>query len=107
MLEDIKEVYKPMNERKFSISKEFVKSCYKQNAIPISSFVVQNLFRDDLYAILNKVISTEHSNALCDSLPYIDIDMKEICFANNALSDKQFAQLLNSIMEDKKLYMNL
>ena len=60
-----------------------------------------------MYAILNKVISVEHSNALCDSLPYIDIDMKEICFANNALTDKQFAKLLTGIMEDKKLYMNL
>ena len=95
MLEDIKDVYKPINiENTFNISKEFAKSCYKNNTIPISSFVIQNLFRDDLYAIFNKVISVDHSNALGESLKYIDIDMKEICFANNKLSDKQFAHLL-------------
>ena len=56
---------------------------------------------------MNKAITVDQSDALGESLKYIQKDFKEICFADNGLSDKQFASLLAHIMTEEKLYNDL
>ena len=73
----------------------------------MSSIVIQDWFRDDLYALVNSTITNEQSIALSKSIHHIKAEIQEICFANNNLSDKQFADLLDHIQLDSRLYNNL
>ena len=71
MLNDIKDVNSSKSDLTAGeMSKEFAKQCYKHHTFPISSFVIQNLFREDLYAVFDKVITEDHSMALAESLKH-------------------------------------
>ena len=90
------------------MQKEFVKECHKHsNTTPISSFVVQDWFREDLYALMNTNINPDQSLALANTFKYIEHNVSEICFANNNMSDSQFAELLTAIKDETKQYNNL
>ena len=68
MLNDIKDVNASKTELlRNEMSREFAKQCYKNHTFPISSFVIQNLFRDDLYLVINKTINQDQSAALAES----------------------------------------
>ena len=70
--------------------------------MPISSIVIQNWFREDLYALMNSSITPEQTIALSKTFKLIKSDVKEILFANNNMNDKQFADLLSHMIEDEK-----
>ena len=96
------------NDKSNDIRKEFAKQCHKQNnALPIPSIVIQDWFRDDLYALMNVSISPEQSMALAKTFKHYDKAIKEICFADNNMNDRQFADLLSHIITDEKQYNDL
>ena len=87
---------------------EFVKECHRNsNAIPISSIIIQDWFKPDLYALLNQTITLEQTSALSKTFKYIKKDIKEICFANNNMTDKQFADILDAIVSNEKQHNTL
>ena len=45
--------------------------------------------------------------ALAKAFRYYEKDVKEICFSNNNMNDKQFADLLSRIITDEKQYNDL
>ena len=48
------------HDNSFDVQKEFAKQCLKQNdAIPISSLIIQDQFREDLYSLMNVHLTPE------------------------------------------------
>ena len=112
LLNDTHRVFGPgYHENSLDVHKEFAKHCHKRgNAIPISSIVIQDWFKDDLYALMHVGVTPEQSMALANSFKYYGHngqDVKEICFFNNNMADKQFADLLTAMIEDEKQYNDL
>ena len=59
-------------ENEHDMQKEFAKQCHKHNdALPISSIVIQDWFSDDLYALMNHTITPEQSLALANTFKYM------------------------------------
>ena len=109
LMKDTHEIFGPRyNENSLDIQKEYAKNCYKlKDAIPISSLIIQNWFREDLYALMNVGVTPEQSKALSKVFKYIEQDVKEICFANNNFTDAQFASLLSHMIADEKQFNDL
>ena len=56
---------------------------------------------------MNHTITPEQTTALANTFKYMKSDVKEICFANNNMNDKQFADLLTHMTQDPKQFNNL
>ena len=83
------------------MAKEFAKECYRTgNAPPVSRIAVNELaaFRKDLYLLNNTSLSEDQSNALGNTFKYMKREINELCFSNNNLKDKQFADLLAKLV---------
>ena len=112
LLKDTHDVFgHDYNENSFDIQKEFAKNCYQSHdAVPNPSLIIQDWFKDDLYALLNISVTPEQSLSLAKVFKYYGQsgkDIKEIIFANNSISDKQFAEFLTHIIDNEAQFNNL
>ena len=65
------------------------------------------MFRKDLYALMHIGLTDEQSHALARAFKYNQHDINEICFVNNNISDKQFADLLQEMIKNDKVFNDL
>ena len=61
LFKDTHQIYGPSYyDNSFDVQKEFAKQCHKQNdAITISSLIIQDQFREDLYSLMNVHLTPE------------------------------------------------
>ena len=87
---DLKEIFKPkFNDSSVNFRKEFARQCHSRiGALPTPSIVIQNLFRKDLYSLMNVGVSKEQSQALGKAFKYNHYDINEICLINNNIADQ-------------------
>ena len=100
LLKDLKDVNLSLNHGNtgnFQI--EYAKQSYKNNAVALSSLVVQNfVFRSDLYALTNTLINDGQSRSLAHSFKEISRSIEEVCFSNNCMGDGAFGEFLQELM---------
>ena len=60
-----------------------------------------------MYALTNTSISTEQLQSLCNTFRCMFNSLKEICFSNNNLGDKPFADIINQMCSDEDLLEEL
>ena len=108
---DVKSVQSAaFDENTQDMAKEFAKECYKTgNALPVSQIPVNELaaFRKDLYYLNNTSLSEAQSKALGTTFKYMKRKIHEVCFSNNNMKDKQFADLLAQLVSDPKQFDSL
>ena len=81
------------------MSTEFAKQCYRTGMPPVSKVAINDSFKSNLYSLHNTNLSGEQVKALGQSLRFVDRKINELCFNNNSIQDKDFADLLLSIKD--------
>ena len=107
-MKDVKEIFLPKNENdKKDMKKEFIRECHKNDTVPKSTLVIHNNFKKELFGLINTVITPGQAIALGKTFKLLDHVVKELYFANNNLSDLQFANMLREIISEQTIADNI